>query len=290
MPSFPESILGRWDMTLRQPGGAAPMWLEVRSSGGRVLVGQFVGTHGSARPISRINASGGSFRFAIPPQHEDGEADLVVEGVLDGDQMSGTAILPDGQAYPWTAVRAPALRRPDPAAWGEPVSLFDGSSLAGWHGVGGENFWAAESGILHCKRRGGNLVSDRVFDDFRLHIEFRLPERGNSGVYLRGRYEIQVLDSPGSQPAPDQIGGIYGFIAPSEIVTLGAGTWNAFDVILVGRMVSVAVNGQTVICGQEIPGITGGALDADEGAPGPLYLQGDHTAVEYRNIIITPAR
>ena len=145
-------------------------------------------------------------------------------------------------------------------------------------------------GILRNRKPGGNLISDRLFEDFQLHIEFRLPEHGNSGVYLRGRYEIQVLDDPRTEPASDLIGGIYGFISPSEIVTKGAGAWNAFDVTLTGRMVTVAVNGKTVICNQEIPGITGGALDSDEAAPGPLYLQGDHTAIEYRNILITPGQ
>ena len=134
-----------------------------------------------------------------------------------------------------------------------------------------------------------NLISNQLFDDFKLHIEFRLPERGNSGVYLRGRYEIQVLDDPRTQPASDLIGGVYGFIAPSEIVTKGAGEWNAFDITLIGRMVTVVINGQTVISNQEIPGITGGALDSDEAAPGPVYLQGDHTAIEYRNILISLA-
>jgi hypothetical protein len=204
--------------------------------------------------------------------------------------MSGTATFPDGQSFPWTGVRAPSLHRAAPAAWGEPVSLFNGTDLTGWHVVGGSNNWTVEDGILRNLSPGGNLISDRLFDDFQLHIEFRLPERGNSGVYLRGRYEIQVLDDPRTEPASDLIGGIYGFIAPSEIVTKGPGSWNAFDVTLVGRMVTVAVNGQTVICNQEIPGITGGALDSNEAAPGPLYLQGDHTAIEYRNILITTPR
>lgn len=289
MPSSSQPILGRWNMILKRPDGDYPMWLEVRHSGTRTLVGQFVASHGSARPVSRVEVNGSAFRFAIPPQWERGDGDFVVEGELKGEQMSGSATFPDGQSFPWIGVRAPALRRAAPTAWGEPVSLFNGVDLSGWHVVGGENHWVAADGILRNLKPGGNLISDRLFDDFKLHIEFRLPERGNSGVYLRGRYEIQVLDDPRSEPASDLIGGVYGFIAPSEIVTKGAGAWNAFDVTLVGRMVTVAVNGQTVICNQEIPGTTGGALDSEEAAPGPIYLQGDHTAIEFRNIVVTPA-
>jgi len=290
MPPSSEPIIGRWDMTLKRPDGDYPMWLEVRKSGNRTLVGQFVATHGSARPVSRVEVSGSAFRFAIPPQWERGEGDLIVEGELQGDQMSGSATFPDGQSFPWTAYRASTLRRAAPRAWGEPVSLFNGVDLSGWHGIGGDSNWVVEDGVLCNLKPGGNLISDRLFDDFQLHIEFRLPERGNSGVYLRGRYEIQILDDPRTEPASDLIGGIYGFIAPSEIVTKGAGAWNAFDVTLVGRMVTVVVNGQTVICNQEIPGITGGALDSAEAAPGPIYLQGDHTAIEYRNIMIATAK
>ncbi len=290
MSASSETILGRWDMTLTRLDGKHPMWLEIRKSGTRTLVGQFVATHGSARPISRVEVKGNAFSFAIPPQWERGEGDFHVEGELQGAVMAGTATYPDGQAYPWTAVRAPALRRAAPAAWDTPISLFNGLDLSGWHVVGGENHWVATDGILRNLQPGGNLISDRLFDDFRLHIEFRLPEHGNSGVYLRGRYEVQVLDDPRTEPASDLIGGIYGFIAPSEIVTKGAGAWNAFDITLVGRMVTVAVNEQVVIHHQEIPGITGGALDSAEAAPGPLYLQGDHTAIEYRNILISPAK
>ena len=68
------------------------------------------------------------------------------------------------------------------------------------------------------------------------------------------------------------------------------GEWQSYDITLVGRLVTVVLNGKTIISNQQIPGITGGALDSDEAAPGPLYLQGDHTAVEYRNIVLTPAK
>ena len=109
-------------------------------------------------------------------------------------------------------------------------------------------------------------------------------------MYLRGRYEVQIEDTRGREPAPEHLGGIYGFIAPSEDAAERAGQWQVFDITLVGRHVTVVLNGKTIIANQAIPGITGGALDSREGEPGPIMIQGDHGPVEYRNIILTPAR
>ena len=108
-------------------------------------------------------------------------------------------------------------------------------------------------------------------------------------MYLRGRYEVQIADTSG-EPASDTLGAVYGFLAPSEQAGKGPDDWQSLDITLVGRRITVAVNGRTVVCDREIPGITGGALDSDEGAPGPLLLQGDHGAVEFRNLTLVPAR
>ncbi len=140
------------------------------------------------------------------------------------------------------------------------------------------------------KNQGANLITDQKFNDFKLHAEFRIPKGSNSGVYLRGRYEVQVTDGKGLEPSYGELGGVYGFIAPSEMVAKEPGEWQSFDVTLIGRMITLDVNGKRVITNQEIPGITGGALDSNEGEPGPLYIQGDHGPVEYRNIVITPAK
>ena len=283
------SIEGRWDITINVSGKEFPSWLEVRHSGNEVLVGLFVGITGSARPISRVNFSNGKMSFAIPPQWEKETNDLSVEGTLEGDHLTGSMITPDGKNYSWTAVRAPSLRRQMKPVWGKPIRLFNGTDLKGWHALG-ENQWKAESGILKNPKSGSNLVTDKNFTDFKLHIEFRYPKGSNSGVYLRGRYEVQVMDSKGSEPLSGLFGGVYGFISPSEMVAKNAGEWQSYDITLIGRMITLVANGKTIICNQEIPGITGGALDSKEGEPGPLLIQGDHGPVEYRNIIITPAK
>jgi hypothetical protein len=138
---------------------------------------------------------------------------------------------------------------------------------------------------------GPELINDSKFGDFKLHIEFNCGKGANSGVYLRGRYELQVEDNSIQEPPSHHTGGIYGFIAPSPEMPRHPGEWQSFDITLVGRTVTVVQNGRTIIDQQEIPGITGGALDSHEGLPGPIYLQGSEDGhVIYRNIVLTPAK
>jgi hypothetical protein len=288
-PVSPNSIVGRWDITIAGPDRPLPSWLEVRPSGNGYLVGQFVGVVGSARPIARVEFADGAMRFAIPPQWEQGKADLVVEGRLQGDALTGTMTFPDGTRRDWKAVRAPSLRRTAEPAWGAPIRLFNGTDLTGWRALG-TNQWRAVNGVLQSPKSGANIVTERTFTDYKLHLEFRYPKGSNSGVYQRGRYEVQIEDSLTTEPQNDLLGGVYGFIAPSEVAAKRPGEWQTFDITLVGRMITVVANGKTVICNREIPGITGGALDSNEGEPGPLLLQGDHGPIEYRNITLRQAR
>ncbi|MDO6434815.1 DUF1080 domain-containing protein [Flavitalea sp. BT771] len=282
-------VIGRWDITVHSSERETPSWLEIQLSGFSTLVGRFVGGGGSARPISKINYSQGKISFSIPPQWEKEDKDLTVEGTLQGDSLVGIMIAPNGKEYQWVGRRAPSLKRAKAPVWGAPVPLFNGHDLKGWH-ANGTNQWLAEGGVLRSPHSGANIVTDRKFSDFKLHIEFRCPAGSNSGVYLRGRYEVQIEDGEGLHPAFDQISGVYGFLTPSENASKGAGVWQTYDITLVGRMVTVVFNGKTVICNQEIPGITGGALDSREGEPGSIYLQGDHGPIEYRNIRITTAK
>src|SRR5215204_2405724 len=167
------SIIGRWDLTFPRPNGDRSGWLEVHKSGNATLVGQFVGTSGSARPIAKVEFKDGELRFAIPPQWERVDGDLVVTGRLDGDRLSGTMTLGTGTPQRWTGVRAPTLRRPTAPQWQAAVPLFNGRDLAGWRAAGGANEWEAAGGVLRNKKSGGNLVTEQAFDDFKLHIEFR---------------------------------------------------------------------------------------------------------------------
>ena len=286
-----EELIGHWDLTVTGANSRTyPSWMEVKLSGNRSLVGAFVSSGGSARPVSKVEYSTAGFRFAIPPQWEQGTGDLVVEGTYADNKVSGTITEPNGTKANFTGVRAPTLERAAAPSWGAPINIFNGRDLSGWKPSSANSAWSVVNGILTNAKNGANLITERTFTDFKLHVEFRVPKTGNSGSYLRGRHELQVDDSEGLEPLSTHTGGVYGFLTPNENAALDAGAWQTYDVTLVGRLITVVLNGKTVISMQNIPGITGGALDSNEGEPGPLYLQGDHTAVEYRRIVLTPAR
>ncbi len=283
-------IIGRWDLTVQGQNGPYPSWFEVSLSGSRTLVGRFVGGGGSARPISRVEYANGKMRFAIPPQWDRESNDLVLEATLSGDALTGTVTTPAGERHQFTGKRAPLLRRAAEPTWGAPITLFNGKDLSGWAPLGGTNEWKAIDGVLTNVKGGANLATTSKYTDFKLHIEFKYPKGGNSGVYLRGRYEVQVEDNGTVEPQSVHLGGVYGFLVPNENVSKGPDVWQTYDITLVGRRVTVVLNGKTIIGDQTIPGITGGALDSNEEEPGPIYLQGDHGPVAFRNIIITPVR
>lgn len=289
LQAAPPSIIGRWDITIQRPDGDRSAWLEVRHSGVRTLVGQFVGMSGSARPIAQVDFNAGEMRFSIPPQWERVDGNVSVVGHLDGDRMTGSITLGNGTPIQWTAVRAPSLRRATAPQWGPAVPLVNGRDLTGWHAMGA-NEWTVENGVLRNRKSGGNLVTDQTFDDFTLHAEFRYPAGGNSGVYLRGRYEVQIADTPSDELTTGSLGSVYGFLAPADMAARKPGEWQTFDITLVGRMVTVVLNGTTIISNREIPGITGAALDSHEGKPGPLLLQGDHGPIEFRNLTLQRPR
>lgn len=283
-------VIGRWDLTVNMGDRIAPSWLEIKLSGIKTLVGQFVADGGSARPIAQVYVKEGKIHFSIPPQWDRTDKEMILEAMVENDQLKGTIQASNGKTYTFTGVRAPSLTRTNPVLWGEPIQLLNNKDLSGWHGQGKNNQWQNINGILTSAKSGTNLITDQTFTDFKLHIEFRYPAGSNSGVYLRGRYEVQVEDNAGKEPSSTYFGGIYGFLTPNEMVAKAPGEWQIYDITLIGRRVTVVANGKAIIVDQIIPGITGGALDSKEGEPGPIMLQGDHGPVEYRNIILTPAK
>jgi len=227
---------------------------------------------------------GSHLTFVDPQSSGDGRWDLTVRD----HKLAGRS--PQGEV---AGVPAPPLNRKPPAAWSAPEHLFDGHDLSGWEADRtSSSHWVAQDGELRNQSAGANLRTVRKFGDFKLHIEYNCPSGGNSGVYLRGRYEVQVeYEPPGKNDALHAMGSIYGFIAPSTEVPARPGQWEGYDVTLVGRNVTVVRDGVLIIDNVEIPGITGGALDSHEAEPGPLFLQGDHTGgLKFRAIAISLPR
>jgi len=183
------------------------------------------------------------------------------------------------------------------------VSLFNAKDMTGWKltNPNGANGWSVVDGVLTNKPPSTDIVNDTKVMDHQLRIEFRIPAGSNSGVYLQGRYEIQIDDCAGQQNLRNNMcGAIYGRVAPTKNVAKPPGEWQTYDVTFraarldeQGRKtknarVTIIFNGEKVIDNQEIPGVTGAALDDKEGTPGALYLQGNHGPVEYRNIRYRP--
>jgi hypothetical protein len=224
-----------------------------------------------------------------------------------GDKIVGYFFSPhrDGIGVDSTEFTGTKLAPPPPAPdlsnvkYGTPITLFNGKDLTGWKLIeeNRKNGWSVKDGILTndpVQEEGkphvsyGNLRTDQTFEDFNLKLEVNVPAESNSGVYLRGMYEIQVLDSYKQPLDSHNMGALYSRITPSVSAEKPAGTWQKLDITLCDRHVTVILNGTKIIDNQPIYGPTGGAMQSDVNAAGPIYLQGDHGKVEYRDIVLTP--
>lgn len=292
-PGYADQILGRWDVSVQGADGISyPSWFELQHRTETSLMGSFVGRFGSKRHASMVEYKDGQLTVKIPKQYETAPDVLTFVGKLSGDKLAGTVQDEKGNTLNWTARRAPELRRTTKPAWGKAIKLFNGKDLTGWKLRSPErgNCWSVDNGVLTNKTPCTDLISDLKFTDFKLHVEFQIVPKGNSGVYLRGRYETQIQDDLGKALDTLRMGGVYGFLKPNAAAMKKAGEWQTYEITLIGRRVTVVLNGQMIIENEEIPGITGGALDSNEGEPGPLMLQGDHTKVLFRDVTITPGK
>jgi hypothetical protein len=301
-------FVGNWALTI--PGGGAG-WLGVENKGGE-LEGGILWGGGSVVPVSSIRVDGDTLMVTrVHQRRRTGVSAPIretetIKATLDGDVMSlstqresadgrvrGKASF-SGKRIPPLPV-APDLSKVE---FGDPISLFNGKDLSGWKTINpsASNGWSVQDSILanNVKQEPGkhishtNIRTQAVFDDFNLQLEARVPEGGNSGIYLRGIYEVQVADTFGRELDSHNMGGIYSRITPTASVEKRAGQWQTFDISLVDRHVTVVLNGKRIIDNQPLLGCTGGALWSDGLRPGPIYLQGDHTSVDYRNIILRP--
>ena len=306
-------FVGNWALSL--PNGGAG-WLGVTQEKNYIDASLLWGG-GSVVPLDSAFLYDGAFAFTRvrDVQRKDAAGKVVRTqrftdayiARLDGDELVVTALRPRNDSAgvdkeEFTGKRIPPVPpAPDltKVKFGEPIQLLNGKDLTGWRLTNprAANGWSVSNGILANNpvqeegkphKNYGNLRTDREFEDFNLTLDVRVPKDGNSGVYLRGVYEIQVMDSYGKKTDSHNMGALYSRITPSASVEKPAGEWQTLDITLVDRHLTVVLNGTKIIANQPVLGVTGGALSPDEFKPGPLYLQGDHAGVEYRNVVLRP--
>src|SRR5215471_6869286 len=278
---------GRWDITTTT---RRAMWLEVTGAGTAKPSGFFVSDHGGDRNvIDRIAVENGELRFSFDRPGRGGAVThspeyraRIVAGKLEGSVGDAT----------WTGVRAPVIADKDDGSWkeGTPIQLFNGKDLTGWTALNpsAEMKWSVQDGILRNAPPTTDIISTQKFWNFKLHVDFRIVEHSNSGIGLRGRYEIQILEDYGKPPNSHGAGALYSRVTPSVNASKPAGEWQSYDIRLVGRTVTVVHNGTKVIDKAEVEGLTAIANNADEAEPGPFIVQGDHSYVEIKSFVVTP--
>lgn len=337
-PSVARPFLGAWDIPIPNIGPNGEVrpnrncWLEVKLEG-ETLTGRFLAGSGSPTALRNITIENGELKFSQGggsgrgPQGAPGAAGAPARDAK-GAPVQATQPVPAAKAPPvptvysaivkngkligktvqgdrvteWTGVRPPKWpAKPPTRKPGNPVVLFNGKDMTGWHPQAPMNparpwnplplGWEIVDGAMfNPNPPAANIVSDQKFMDFKLEVEFKVEARTNSGIYLRGRHEIQIEDDFGKQPGVLTHGAIYGFVAPAEEASRPVGEWQTMEATIIGNRVTIIMNGKKIHDNVVIPAITGGALDTREDEPGPVMLQGDHNKVYYRKVVVTPLK
>lgn len=296
------SFIGRWALTI--PGGGAG-WLGVEEKDGKLSSSVLWGG-GSVVPTTATKVEGD--KLIVTREKKDKAGKVTTETITatihgeTGLKLTTVKTNPAGkqmgQPAEFEGKRIADLPpKPDlsKVKFGDPINLFNGKDLTGWTLVkSSDNGWSMVDGVLQNRvvkekdKHFGNLRTDAEFEDFNLKTEVRTQEGSNSGIYLRGIYEVQVMESFGKELDSHHMGALYSRITPSVAAEKPIGEWQTLDITLVDRHLTVILNGKTIIDNQPVLGCTGGALTSDEFKPGPIYLQGDHTNVDYRNMVLRP--
>lgn len=285
------SFNGRWDIEVPNEPRHHAWWLEVTGAGTADMKGRFVGfPGGDMNDIQKIWIENGvlHFTFDRPGQKANLHQEYSVRQA--GKELRGT-FTAGKQSLELIGHRAPVIKEKDDGSWreGKPIPLLNGKDLQGWHGViqGKDLGWTVHDGLLSSTGGANNLETDAKYWNFKLHVEYKVGAHSNSGIGLRGRYEVQILEDKGRPIDRHSNGGLYSRILPTENVSKDAGEWQTYDIRLVGMDVSVVSNGKLITKGV-IEGLTAIACDWEEAKPGPIILQGDHGPVDFRNVVLTP--
>lgn len=287
-----KNFLGRWDINVISTGSgwanrARFCWLELKVEND-TLKGRLQPGEGMTVDITDIKIENGELTFRPINQTK-----AIWRCKIKGDQLKGTATssIFGKETRSWTGTKGPKwseklpVRKP-----GKPVDLID-KDVSGWllqdpnRPIG----WFVKDGILqNLGQQANNIYSKQKFRDFKIDAEFKVDPKSNSGIYLRGRYEIQIMDNFGSPMNVHSQGALYGYIVPPVNACKPSGEWQTFEITIIANRVTVILNGTMLYENGDAPGITGGALDSNEEDPGPIMIQGDHGKVQFRKFIVTP--
>ena len=301
-----KEFFGMWTIEI-EDGSVA--WLNVHDSKG-FLDAELLWQGGSIFPVSHIYYVNDKTLVVTRTREARNERRHVTTQTFtfekNGDNLTGKMMEParDGMSVTEMKYKGWRLNAPGPAPdlskvkYASPIQLFNGKDLTGWRltNPNQTNGFKVVNGELvtdPVRVEGqrisyGNIRTDREFEDFKLTLEVNVPEGSNSGVYLRGMYEVQVEDSYGKELGYLHMGALYSRIVPSVSAEKKPGEWQTLEIIFCERHVTVVLNGINIIDNKPVLGPTGGAIQADVTKPGPIYLQGDHGKVTYRNIVLTP--
>jgi hypothetical protein len=281
-------FLGRWNLTGTGADSGAIFWLELKEENGQ-LSGLFLNRGGSPVKLASVEIKGDELTFQTAAAgNNPGQTH---HAKLVGGKLTGSVTVRD-RPINWVGVHPPTWKTADANAkhtFGKPVELV-GATLDEWglQRPDRPSGWSIVDGAMTNEKGANNLVSKQTFKDFRIQAEYKVDTGSNSGIYLRGRYELQVLDDYGKAPEEHGHMAIYAWVKPLVNASKPGGEWQAMEATIVGNRVTVILNGQKVHDNAQIQAITGGALDANEEAPGPIMLQGDHGKVWYRKVTVTP--
>ena len=285
------TFLGTWFLDFKDGYGG---WLEITKNRDG-LAANLMWRVGSAKPVGKVALVDDSL---ILTRNGKSKKTKYIATVKDGT-ITVTSNINEETAQ---GSRCPPMPpRPDLSTvqFDKPIQLFNGNNLSGWQlqPKDARNGWRVEGGEMvnetpksdfSAYGEFGNLRTTRTFGDCKVHIEFNIGKNRNSGVYVRGLYEAQVVDRDSRMQGISGPGAIFGRIAPTTNAGLPGGQWQTYDLTLVDRHMTVRLNGKLVIDNQPVMGATGGALFGNVMRDGPLYLQGDHTSVRYRNVLLSP--
>jgi len=287
-------FLGKWGITGVGQHSNYVYWLEVKEEGGK-LAGSFLNRGGSVLPLAEIKIEGNELIFS-PTMPRAGAPKPVHRARVEEGRLLGMMTVGEGESaesVAWIGVRPPkwsefnANKR---YRMGTPVALFDGKTMDVWDVQHKDrpSGWSVIDGVMTNEAKANNMVTRHRFQDFKIQCEYKIEEKSNSGIYLRGRYELQVLDDAGKPPDIHGHMALYSRVKPAVNAGLPAGQWQTMEATIVGNRLTVFLNGKKAHDNIMIEGITGGALDSNEGEPGPIKIQGDHGKVSFRKIVVTP--